>query len=153
MMYKKNFKIIFKKNYRKNFKKLFGRKSSNPERHTGKFRNRALPFMNHDTVRVAGSIICHPPGNRDQLPSGRCYVLDAHGNRNAVRPAAVSGNPECLIGEREDGAAMGNAARVHLAGTVHGNAGETFGCFKNFHTQKLGKLTGIEDPDLFSDCR
>ena len=39
---------------------------SHPERHAGKFCYRALPFMDHNAVGVAGAIVCNTPGNRDQ---------------------------------------------------------------------------------------
>ena len=108
-------------------------KFSHPERNTHKFRDRSFALMHHHAVRVAGTIVRNSPGNRDQLPLGRCYVLDAHRDGDAVLPAAVRGNPECLVGKRKDGPAMGNAARVQLAGTVHNNAGETIGCLRDLH--------------------
>jgi hypothetical protein len=125
---------------------------SHPERDPGKFRNRPLALMHYDTVRIARTIIGNPPGNRDQLPFGRRDILDTHRDRNTVDSAAVGGNPECLVSEGEDRAAMGNPARVHLAGTVHGNAGISFRCFEYHHLQEPGKLAAVKNADLFRDC-
>ena len=79
--------------------------------------------------------------------------MNSHRDRDAVSTAAVRGNPEGLVSEREDGAAMGNAARVHLAGTVHSDAGISIRCIDDLHLQEPGKLACIKDPDLLRDCR
>jgi hypothetical protein len=140
--------------WQKDFLKRSGCKKtvSHPERDPGKFRNRPLALMHYDAVRIARTIIGNPPGNRDQLAFGRRDILDTHRYRNAVRPAAVGSNPECLVSERKDRAAMGNAARVHLAGTVHGNAGISFRCVGDLHLQEPGKLAAVKNADLFRDC-
>jgi hypothetical protein len=107
--------------------------------------------MHYDAVRIARTIISNPPGNRDKLAFGRRDILDTHRDRNAADSAAVGSNPKCLVSEREDRAAMGNPARVHFAGTVHGNAGISFRGFKDFHLQEPGKLAAVKNADLFRD--
>ena len=122
------------------------------ERDTGKFSNQAFTFMDQDTVCVAGAVVCDPPGNRDKFPFCRRDILDAHRNRDTVIPAAVGSYAESLVGEREDGATMGNTSRVPFTNTVHSNKGVPIRCFKDLHFQKPGKLACIEDPDLLLDC-
>jgi hypothetical protein len=134
-------------------KKMPWKNGSHPECNTGKFRNRPIAFMNQDPVRIARTIVRNPPCNRDQFPFCRCNVMDAHRDRNAVDPAAVRGYPECLVSEREDGAPMGNAARVHLTGAVHGDTGIPFRCLKDLHLQEPGKLAAVKHADLFFDRR
>jgi hypothetical protein len=129
-------RIFLKKNHQQILKKILkktGRKISHTERYTRKFRNQPISLMHHNAIRVAGAVIRNPPGNRDQFPFCRCDILDAHRDRNAVSPAAVGGNPEGLVSEREDGAAMGNTARVHFTRTVHGDAGVSFSRFHDLH--------------------
>lgn len=48
---------------------------------------------------------------------------------------------------------MGNATRVHLADTVHGDPGVPVRCFKDLHTEQPGKLACVERVDLLRDCR